>query len=181
MSKRRSHAPDDLANWSADRLIDHLVSTHHAYERAALIRLDHLFAEMVRLRGPDHQRLTEAATAFDRLKGYLERHLDKEEHILFPYIRELVAAVSYEPHHSPFGTIVNPIRLMEREHCELLESLQTVRSRVDAWAPMSAETASAECSEELRRLDEDVQRHVSVEDHVLFPKAIELETWEGRA
>jgi regulator of cell morphogenesis and NO signaling len=140
-----------------------------------------LFANLVRLRGPDQQRITEAATAFDRLKGSLERHLDKEEHILFPHICELAAAVGYEPHHSPFGTVVNPIRLMEREHHEVLENLRAVCSRVDGCGAVKDGTASAECAKELRRLDEDVQRHVDVENHVLFPKAIELETWQSRA
>jgi regulator of cell morphogenesis and NO signaling len=172
--------PDDVTNWSADRLIDHLVSTHHAYERAALTRIDQLFADLVRLRGPDG-RLADAATAFGRLKESLERHLDKEEHVLFPHIRELATRVGYEPHHSPFGTVVNPIRLMEREHHEALENLQAVRGRVDAYAPLQAETASAECADELRRLDEDVQHHVDIENHVLFPKAIELESWASRA
>jgi regulator of cell morphogenesis and NO signaling len=175
MSRPTSPLPDDVTSWPADRLIDHLVSTHHAYERAALARIDNAFATLVRVVGPGPGCVTDGAAAFDRLKESLKRHLDKEEYVLFPHIRELAAEQGYEPRRSPFGTVANPIRMMEREHREALTSLQAIRRLVAECARLNIGTANLDCAEELSRLDEDLQRHVNIEDHVLFPKAIELE------
>lgn len=161
--------------WTVDRLIDHIVSTHHAYVRSSLPAID---AQLTRLVEDDrgrHPELTHVSGQFARLRRQLERHLLKEEQVLFPYIRELSlshGAESTSRPPSPFGTIQNPIRMMEREHGELLEILQNVRDLTHDYA---AAAGGRECMAQLAAFDHGLREHLQIEDRVLFPKAIELE------
>ncbi len=172
--------------WSIDRLIDHIVDTHHAYVRAAM---PVIASHLDEIGGPDraHQpELALAAVSFGQLRSQLERHLMKEERLLFPYIRDLAeraGSCRLEP--SPFGTIENPIRMMEREHLEAAETLARIRSLTRGCAlPADGATACGVCMAELDEFEADLRRHVHLENDVLFPRAVELEhraaSWVGR-
>ena len=54
----------------------------------------------------------------EEVTAELTAHLVKEEKVLFPYIKELVAAKNNtQPLHAAhFGTVQNPINMMEMEH-----------------------------------------------------------------
>ena len=54
----------------------------------------------------------------DEINAELTAHMMKEEIVLFPYIKELVSAKKNEQvlHASHFGTVQNPINMMEMEH-----------------------------------------------------------------
>ena len=84
-------------DWSQARmtdLIDHIVSTHHAYLRRELPRLAQMGAKVVAAHG---DRRPEVATSHEvllALRAELEMHMDKEEQILFPMIKALDGAES---------------------------------------------------------------------------------------
>ena len=57
------------------------------------------------------------AAYFDQVRADLQQHMLKEEQVLFPYVRDLAErGDSCGRTQSPFGTVENPIRMMEREH-----------------------------------------------------------------
>src|SRR4249919_556535 len=73
----------DLRQWSVDRLIDHIVSTHHAYVRAATLTIAHHLAKLLTVHGERHPELARIADAFEQLGQELQQHMMKEEHVLF--------------------------------------------------------------------------------------------------
>ena len=93
----------------------------------------------------------------------------KEERILFPYIRQLASSQGHPASPSPFGTVENPIRMMEREHQEAGDDMRGFTPPGDAC------TTYRVCFTELAVFERDLHRHVHLENHVLFPKAVELE------
>jgi len=107
----------------------------------------------------------------------LEQHMIKEEQVLFPYICELAARdESCERRPSPFGTVENPILMMEREHRAAAEDLRTIRELTDNYTPPADGcTTYAVCLAELARFEADLHRHVHLENNVLFPAALALE------
>jgi regulator of cell morphogenesis and NO signaling len=178
-------APDDDADvtrWPVDRLIDHVVSTHHAYVRAALPTLAHHLAKLVTVHGERHPELTRIAAAFDEMSHELQQHLMKEEHVLFPYIRELGTRVDGRPHASPFGTVENPIRMMERQHREAGDQLRLIRELTNGYTPPADGCTTYRVAfAELAQFERDLHRHIHLENNVLFPKAVVLEqrSWRG--
>ena len=162
--------------WPLDRLVDHIVETNHAYVRAAMPRIARQLAKVVELHAARHPELSSAAESFGALQQELPQHLLKEERILFPYVRALVAASAGAPRPSmPFGTIENPIRMMEREHRDAVDELNLLRQVTDGFAVPEDCATYRSCFAELAQFERDLRRHIHLENNVLFPRAIALE------
>ena len=164
-----------VSRWPAARLIDHIVDTNHAYVRSALPTITARLAKLVEVHGARHPELRRIAEAFEEVSRDLLQHMKKEECVLFPYIREL-AAGHEAAFSSPFGTVENPIRMMRREHEQAGDELRVIRALAnDYLAPADGCTTYRVTFAELAQFEQDLHRHVHLENNVLFPKAIELE------
>lgn len=74
---------EETTEWSQESLTDlvhHLIDVHHAYLRAELPRLQHLWSLLAR----DHHHLSDDHERFATFAAALIRHLDQEERELFP-------------------------------------------------------------------------------------------------
>lgn len=166
------------ADWTQRPLpevIDFIVDTHHAFTRAAIARLTPLVAKVAGKHGEGHPELLVVARAFGELAADMEPHMLREERVLFPYIRALAGSAS-GPVTPPFGSVRNPVRMMMAEHdraAELLAELQNATT--DFSAPDGACTSYRALYSALAELRLDLLRHVSLENNVLFPRAVELE------
>ncbi|MBI2185803.1 MAG: hemerythrin domain-containing protein [Acidobacteria bacterium] len=166
---------DDASHWPVDRLIDHIVATHHAYVRSAVPRIAGYLTRLTEDHGTRHPELARIAAEFDTLGRDLLEHLLKEEYVLFPYIRELAGDGAPLP--SPFGTVENPIRMMEREHEDASAHVRAIRRlSADYTPPADGCSTYHVCFDELAQFERDLHRHIHLEDNVLFPTAVELET-----
>jgi regulator of cell morphogenesis and NO signaling len=167
----------DVSEWPLGRLIDHIVSKHHAYVRSSLPTIRRYLAKLVEVHGSRHPELARASECFDVIARELSQHLMKEEQVLFPYVRELEARLeSCGRSFSPFGSIENPIRMMEREHRDAADEVQTIRELTHGYvAPGDGCTTYHVCMDALQRFERDLHQHVHLENNVLFPKAIALE------
>ncbi len=101
----------------------------------------------------------------------------KEELVLFPYLRELAEAGDdgrWTP--SPFGTVANPIRMMEREHQIVADAVKLIRELTHDYAvPADGCATYAVAMAELQQFERDLERHVHLENDVLFPEALRIE------
>lgn len=168
---------DDVTAWPLGRLVDHIVATHHDYVRAAMPTIERYLAKLEEVHGARHPELTQVRSCFASMAADLRQHMLKEEQVLFPYVKELAArGDTCGPMRSPFGTVENPIKMMEREHREAAHELRLVRELTRGYAtPPDGCTTYAVCMSELARFEEDLHRHVHLENNVLFPSALRLE------
>jgi len=168
---------DDVTQWPIERLIDHIIDRHHGYVRSALPAITRDLAKLYEVHGARHPELTQVAAAFSGLRTDFEQHMMKEEHVLFPYVRDMATrAGTCGRTQSPFGTVENPIRMMEREHREAAEAIETIRELTNGYeTPEDGCTTYGVCMDEFARFELDLHRHVHLENNVLFPKAIALE------
>jgi regulator of cell morphogenesis and NO signaling len=172
-------ATEDVTRWTLTRLIDHIVSTHHAYVRSISPTIGHYLAKLEEVHGARHPELHRVAAAFARLSGDLAQHMVKEEQVLFPYVRDLAGHADRPlgTLRNPFGSVANPIRMMEREHREAADELRIIRELTNGYtAPADGCTTYAVCLAELAQFERDLHRHVHLENNVLFPRAVALES-----
>jgi regulator of cell morphogenesis and NO signaling len=168
---------EDPARWPIPKLIDYIVTTHHAYLRSAMPAITRHLSKVREVHGVRHPELARVAAYFEQIAADLSQHMMKEEHVLFPYVRDLAeAGDTCGRTQSPFGTVGNPIRMMEREHQEVSDALTLIRELTLKYtAPADGCTTYAVAMGELRQFERDLHRHVHLENNVLFPAAMRIE------
>jgi regulator of cell morphogenesis and NO signaling len=133
-----------------------------------------LLETVIAAHGDAHPELADLRMLFADLRGELEPHMFEEERILFPAIRLLDRATTNPAF--PFGTVANPIRMMEHEHDHAGDVLAHIRELTsDYRAPQDACSSYRALFDALRELEEDMHRHVHKENNILFPRAFERE------
>jgi len=167
------------AEWDDLRvLVRHIVDRHHAYVRSVCPTLEAWLDRLVEHHGARHAELEPIRQAFHELADDLATHMMKEEHLLFPYITELETARLRGGRLplGPFGTILNPIRVMETDHARAGALGTRLRALSGGYrAPADACTTYRLCYDALADFERDLHQHVHLENNVLFPRAIEIE------
>ncbi len=156
-------------------LCDHIEQTHHAYLKSELPRLTAIVEKVAEVHGAAHPELPLVKSTFAELRAELEPHMFKEERILFPAIRQLEQAASAPAF--PFGTVGNPIRMMECGHDHAGDALERLRLlTADYRVPEGACNTYRAMLDGLEYLERDMHQHVHKENNILFPRAIALES-----
>src|ERR1039458_8502041 len=96
-----------------------LVGVDHEYLKLELPALGNRLDKVLAVHGArDPETLSRMAEVFVALRGEMEMHMHKEEAILFPFIEKYSLSESQGSPMPPvpFGSIANPIAMMEREH-----------------------------------------------------------------
>ena len=168
-------------NWANETLADlisHINGTHHVYTREELARIAPLLDKVCSVHGKNHPELLNIRETFRALSQELTTHLMKEEMILFPYvIRMEEAAISKEPAlPAPFGTVQNPVSMMESEHDDAGSALRTMRQASKGYsAPEEACVSYRTLYQALAEFEADLHQHIHLENNILFPRAIAME------
>jgi regulator of cell morphogenesis and NO signaling len=166
-----SHEPDPLS-MSLTELCDHIESTHHAYLREELPRLEFMTHKVAKVHGENWPWLIELVGVFDALNEEMTSHMMKEDQVLFPAIRDLEAG---KPSQSPFGgRLEGPISMMEHEHESAGRALTRMNELSDGYTPPEGACNTFRAMlDSLAGLEQDMHRHVHKENSILFPKALE--------
>jgi regulator of cell morphogenesis and NO signaling len=77
----------------------------------------------------------------------------------------------------PFITVRNPVRMMSLEHDNAGELLRQMReASSDYTVPEGVCISYETLYDALRNFEEDLHQHTFLENNILFPRAIEMET-----
>jgi len=180
-AKRAGQAPAQDRPWQTAPLADliaHIKTTHHQFTREELARLRPLFDKVCAAHGEHHPELLELRVVFLGLARELDTHLMKEEMVLFPYIERMEESrIQKEPIvPAPFGTVRNPVSMMEHEHDSAGAALRTLRSASYGYAaPADACASYQTLYKALAHFEADLHQHIHLENNILFPRAIEME------
>jgi regulator of cell morphogenesis and NO signaling len=175
-------APAPGREWKKEpltELIAHICNTHHVFVRQECPRIEKLAQKVVSVHGANHPELLQIQAVFGDLAGELGVHLMKEEQVLFPYVvRMEEAVVAKEPVPPPmFGTVVNPIRMMMNEHDGAGDALKKLRQVTSSYAvPADGCISYRTLYEALQGFEADLHQHIHLENNVLFPRAVAMES-----
>jgi len=95
----------------------YIEETHHAYINDKAPFIQQKLDKLCKVHGGNHPELFKVKELFDGAFGNLTVHMQKEELILFPHIRNLVKAKNGQLDEVPaLGNILDPISVMKQEH-----------------------------------------------------------------
>ena len=166
-------------SWDLGTLAAYIVANHHGFVRQAMPALLTHTQKIASVHGETHPELHEVAAIIEDVAQEMTSHMAKEEEILFPYIAGLAVAASGAAANpsAPFGTVRNPIRMMEMEHESVGDAMARIRELTDQYRiPATACTTYRVCLQELESFERDLHEHVHLENNILFPKAARLES-----
>lgn len=131
----------------------------------------HLFDEAESAEGGEPACLAPLRTAFHRLCAEMEGHMSREEHLLFPAILE--AQTGPPADEKSFGSIRNPIGMIEQEHDWEAERLEKMREIARGYQlPEKADEKLRLLFRELEALEAAMHAHSRLESSVLFARAL---------
>lgn len=165
-------------DWDTRTLASYIVANHHGFVREAIPPLLQHTKKIAEVHGERHPELSHIASLFERVAGEMTDHMMKEERILFPFIVRLEEAVANGAAApvAPFGTVENPIRMMESEHQFVGDAMAEIRHLTNGYAlPKGACTTYRVTFQALDAFERDLHAHVHLENNVLFPKAAAME------
>jgi regulator of cell morphogenesis and NO signaling len=167
--------------WDLDFLADYIVHNHHRYVRESLPALEAFGTKVARVHGHARPELGDISEKLAELAEEMRQHMEKEERILFPFVKQMVNAQRAQGGRpvAPFGTIGNPIGVMEDEHERIGELMAEIRSLSNEFQPpdWACNTYRALFAK-LAEFEEDLHWHVHLENNVLFPRTLALEKGE---
>lgn len=171
-------ASQDFNNWEADFLADYIINTHHKYVTQANTVIFEYTQKVAKVHGDRHPEVIEIANLFMDVMNELNCHMMKEENMLFPYIKNLAIAKrqGLDVAAAGFGTVQNPINMMEHEHEEVGKLYERIKELSDNFNPPSNACTTYRLSfAKLKEYQDDLHQHIHLENNILFPKALELE------
>ena len=103
----------DFKSFSPNLLIDYILETHHEYIESKTPILLMYLDKLCKVHGERHPELFEINNLFKIASSELLNHLQKEEVVLFPFIKTMTNAIkNNETIQQPgFGTVENPIAM----------------------------------------------------------------------
>lgn len=182
MEEETARTAKQVHDWQSEplsELIAHIKNTHHKYTREEIVRLTALLQKVCSVHGKNHPELSDIQSTFRGLAQELSTHMMKEEMVLFPYISRMEEAVAQrEPLlPAPFGTVANPVAMMEHEHDSAGNALRNIRQAShDFQAPADACVSYQTLYKALLVFEADLHQHIHLENNILFPGAIVMET-----
>lgn len=158
---RAAASPSPTADWTSAgsaELIEHIVRHFHEDHRAELPRLLAMAEKVERVHAGRTTCPTGLAQYLHEFGQRLDQHMQKEEQVLFPLLRQGADAPA-------------PIHCMLAEHDEHAVSLRTVRALAHDFVPPAEACGTWRALYKgLEALERMVMEHVHLENHVLFPR-----------
>lgn len=154
---------------SASELADYIVDKHHGFLRKELPRIHAMAERVADVHGGHTPSLIELYEVFTRMGMELAAHAKKEEHILFPRIKELETA------QAKASVLAAPIRQMMAEHDSTGAAIERIRELTNGYRPPpEACNTYRALFAGLADLEADTVAHIHLENEVLFPRVLAM-------
>ena len=171
-----------LEDMSVDRLIDFINGQHHSNEAEVLDFIEESIKKLITNPNCDKalisilQKLDEKFTDF---KDKLTKHCEKEDKILFPYMRklcELRRDKIFTNTSQKNSFVKKPIQLLEAEHVQASSVLKEIKEITQSFSSQAnAPKEYQKLMEHLKEFEVEFHVHLHIENNILFPKVIALE------
>lgn len=158
-------------NWELSFLSDYIVNTHHKYVLKSLPELVFYTQKIAKVHGSHHPELIEIADLFGKISAELIQHLQKEEEVLFPAIKDVLKNNSSESR----SIITSEIKRMSSEHEFAGGAMDKINEITLGYkVPQDGCNTYNVAFKFLKQFEDDLHVHVHLENNILYPKALNL-------
>lgn len=158
-----------------DELIECISKTHPDYLKELIISLKIHLGTMLKIDTIQQPGVVSIRNSVQELKILLEQLVSKGENILFPFISYLTKNNKYS-NLQPEIFSKHLINKIKKEHEKISEILNEIRKLSNNYSPPANSSSALKlCYAQLFNLEQDIHKHVFVEENILFPKLLDFE------
>ena len=167
----------NYASWELPFLADYIINAHHSYlyeNTGSIVAYAHKIATV---HGVRHPELVEIAAIFDKIAEDMTNHLKEEEEVLFPAIKRAVETkkTGLVPAAKDIETIRTSLTKLSQEHEVIGDATHTIRHLAKEYAiPGDVCNTFVVTFQKLKEFEEDLHKHVHLENNILFLNAAQL-------
>ena len=169
----------NYASWSLPFLADYIVNTHHTYLKENDDQIAAYAQKIASVHGKNHPELLEIAALFDHIATAMTAHLQEEEEIFFPALKRANDAKIDGRVADPKdqATIRGSLLKLHREHEVIGDAVHKIHHLATGYTmPADACNTFMVTYQKLKEFEDDLHKHVHLENNILFPKATGLLT-----
>jgi regulator of cell morphogenesis and NO signaling len=165
----------NLTEMKLEKLINYISNNHHPNVKSSLSRFNLYMKTIIKVDTPMHPEVEKISMLIKDLTSLMDQHLIMEENLLFPYIKALSdnkkLFLFCKDHLSE-----SPLKKIKIEHMQILTILAKIRQLSNNFLPSVNSSPSLKlCYAQLFDFEQDIHRHVFLEEKILFPKLSKLE------
>jgi regulator of cell morphogenesis and NO signaling len=164
----------NYASWEMPFLADYIINVHHSYIKENIGPIADYAHKISAVHGANHPEVIKIAAIFDKVAGDLATHLREEEEIFFPAIKRADAQrkAGSAPEVKDIETIKRSLNKLSHEHEEIGDAMHTIRHLAKGYAiPGDACNTFVVAYQKLKEFEDDLHKHVHLENNILFLKA----------
>lgn len=154
---------------------------HRQHPHAYLKEIDEQIASYARkiagVHGAHHPEVIEISAIFDKIATDMAAHLREEEEVFFPAIKRADAErkAGTAPAKEDRDMIKESLAKLGREHEEIGDAIHTIRHLSKDYAILEDTCNTFMITyQKLKEFEDDLHKHVHLENNILFPKASRL-------
>jgi regulator of cell morphogenesis and NO signaling len=156
-------------SWSSSLLVDFIIQNHHYYVAEAIPEIKMFLDKVCNVHVNDSPELLAIREDFIDLSEELTSHMQKEEFVLFPAIKALDSQNNAD--HPLSSAIQSPISAMEHEHMVAGDLIKHIRLLSNDYTPPDFACPTFRITyQKLREFDNDLMRHIHLENNILFER-----------
>ncbi len=166
-------------DWSVEFLADYIVQQHHSYVRTMIPIIGMHLQKVVNAHAAKHPEVIEIQALFQRMSGDLLSHITQEEENVFPLIKKITLQHELMSNDDPslVQTLISNIDSLDEEHRAAGDILAEIQTLTNSFTPPpGACTTFRVLYQELKAFQEDMFRHIHLENNILFPKVLTAES-----
>jgi regulator of cell morphogenesis and NO signaling len=157
-------------------LLQYIVQKHHKFTRDQLALILELAFKVERRHGTAQPEVHKVSEALAAISAELTHHFFCEEKVLFPYIEQLEQKLTPVAL-TVFDNIQQPITRMMKDHEQTGDELRVLREITNHYQPPDDACPTYRALyRAMEDLELDLHRHIHLENNILFPRAISLES-----
>ena len=165
-------------SWNLSFLSEYIINVHHDYARQNIPMLINLISKVQEHHGKIHPELQQINSKMNMLFIELKEHMIKEENILFPFIKQLeLNKTSDQINFTKFKVLPNTITRLIDDHTVVGDLIKQIRNlTLNYTLPSTACSSYALLYKKLEEFEDDLHIHIHLENNILFPSAIKMQT-----
>lgn len=160
------------------QLAEYIVYTHHSFMKREMRRILSFLEKVSNKHGILHNELYKISELFVELSNEMMRHINAEETIVFPRIKQLeqngFEPILFDIKHYQYLQL--PIIDMEDDDEDVDNKMDTIRKLTNNYTPPADSCTTFKLLyASLGSFEIDLHQYVHLENNILFPKALQLE------